>query len=47
MGPEVVVSGVHTHVAGDLYRNEAGLTFMLKSLDRLREEILGRRLAAA
>jgi chromate reductase len=47
MGPEVVVSGVHTHMAGDLYRNEAGLTFMLKSLDRLREEILGRRLAAA
>jgi len=42
MGPEVVVGGVHTKLAEDVYRDEDGLTFMLQSLDRLREEILGR-----
>ena len=43
MGPEVVVGGVHAKLAEDVYRDENGLTFMLSSLNRLREEILGRR----
>ena len=47
MGPEVVVGGVHTKLAEDVYQDESGLTFMLRSLDRLREEILGRRLVCA
>ncbi len=47
MGPEVVVGGVHAKLAEDVYRDENGLTFMLRSLDRLREEILGRRLVYA
>jgi chromate reductase len=44
MGPEVVVGGVHAKLPEDVYQDENGLTFMLRSLDRLREEILGRRL---
>jgi chromate reductase, NAD(P)H dehydrogenase (quinone) len=47
MGPEVVVGGVHANLAGDAYQDENGLTFMLRSLDRLREEILSRRLVYA
>jgi chromate reductase len=47
MGPEVVVSGVHTKLAEDVYQDQNGLAFMLRSLDRLREEILGRRLVYA
>jgi chromate reductase len=47
MGPEVVVGGVHTKLAEDVYQDENGLTFMLRSLDRLREEILARRLIYA
>jgi chromate reductase, NAD(P)H dehydrogenase (quinone) len=47
MGPEVVVAGIHQNFADDLYRDENGLTFMLESLGRLREEILGRRFVAA
>jgi chromate reductase, NAD(P)H dehydrogenase (quinone) len=47
MGPEVVVGGVHTKLAEDVYQDESGLTFMLRSLDRLREEILARRLVYA
>ena len=47
MGPEVVVGGVHAKLAEDVYQDENGLTFMLRSLDRLREEILGRRLVYA
>jgi chromate reductase len=47
MGPEVVVGGVHTKLTKDVYQDEQGLTFMLRSLDRLREEILGRRLVCA
>ncbi|HMD21702.1 MAG TPA: NAD(P)H-dependent oxidoreductase, partial [Alloacidobacterium sp.] len=47
MGPEVVVGGVHTKLAQDVYQDENGLTFMLRSLDRFREEILGRRLVYA
>jgi chromate reductase len=47
MGPEVVVGGVHAKLAVDVYQDKNGLTFMLRSLDRLREEILGRRLVYA
>jgi chromate reductase, NAD(P)H dehydrogenase (quinone) len=47
MGPEVVVGGVHAKLAEDVYQDENGLTFMLRSLDRLREEIFGRRLVYA
>jgi chromate reductase, NAD(P)H dehydrogenase (quinone) len=47
MGPEVVVGGVHAKLAEDVYRDEDGLTFMLRSLDTLRKEILGRRLVYA
>lgn len=47
VGPEVVVGGVHTNLAEDVYADENGLAFMLKSLGRLREEILGRRRDAA
>jgi chromate reductase len=46
MGPEVVVGGIHTNLADDAYTNENGLAFMLKSLARLREEILRQRLVA-
>jgi chromate reductase len=46
VGPEVVVGGVHTNLAEKVYKDENGLAFMLKSLGRLRDEILGRRLAA-
>jgi chromate reductase, NAD(P)H dehydrogenase (quinone) len=46
VGPEVVVGGIHTNLADAAYTDEKGLAFMLKSLDRLREEILGRRLVA-
>ena len=47
MGPEVVVGGVHMKLAEDVYQDESGLTFMLRSLDRLREDILERRLVYA
>jgi chromate reductase len=47
MGPEVVVGGVHAKLAEDVYRDEDRLTFMLRSLDTLRKEILGRRLVYA
>jgi chromate reductase, NAD(P)H dehydrogenase (quinone) len=44
MGPEVGGGDVHTNLADDAYTDENGLTFMLKSIDRLRNEILSRRL---
>jgi chromate reductase, NAD(P)H dehydrogenase (quinone) len=47
MGPEVVVGGVHTKLAEDVYQDQNGLAFMLRSLDRLRGEILSRRLVYA
>ncbi len=47
MGPEVVVGGVHSKLVEDVYQDENGLTFMLRSLDRLRKEILSRRLVYA
>ena len=46
MGPEVVVGGVHRNLADDAYTDENGLTFMLNSLGRLRDEIIGRSLLA-
>jgi chromate reductase, NAD(P)H dehydrogenase (quinone) len=46
MGPEVVVGGIHRNLADDSYTDDNGLTFMLTSLGRLRNEILGRRLVA-
>jgi chromate reductase len=47
MGPEVVVGGVHRNFADETYKDEAGLQFMLKSLERLRETAVGRREMAA
>jgi chromate reductase, NAD(P)H dehydrogenase (quinone) len=47
MGPEVVVGGVHVKLAEDVYQDKNGLAFMLRSLDRLREDILSRRLVYA
>jgi chromate reductase, NAD(P)H dehydrogenase (quinone) len=47
MGPEVVVGGIHAKFAEDVYQDENGLNFMLRSLDRLREDILSRRLVYA
>jgi chromate reductase, NAD(P)H dehydrogenase (quinone) len=47
MGPEVVVGGIHAMLAEDVYQDENGLAFMLRSLDRLRGEILSRRLVYA
>jgi chromate reductase, NAD(P)H dehydrogenase (quinone) len=47
MGPEVVVGGVHRNLVDEAYTDEKGLAFMLNSLDRLRAEILNRRLVAA
>jgi chromate reductase len=46
MGPEVVVGGVHRNFADEAYTDEAGLLFMLKSLERLRETAVGRRAMA-
>jgi chromate reductase, NAD(P)H dehydrogenase (quinone) len=46
MGPEVVVGGVHRNLVDDAYTDENGLTFMLNSLGRLRDEIVGRILLA-
>ena len=47
MGPEVVVGGVHRNLVDEAYADEKGLAFMLKSLEKLRAEILARRLVAA
>jgi chromate reductase, NAD(P)H dehydrogenase (quinone) len=47
VGPEVVVAGVHTKMAEDVYQDETDLEFMVHSLNRLREEILSRRLVRA
>ena len=46
LGPEVVVGGVHRNFTDQAYTDEAGLTFMLQSLDRLREAALSRRAVA-
>jgi hypothetical protein len=42
--PEVVVGGVHKNLADDACTDEHGLAFMLSSMDRLRTEVLARRL---
>jgi chromate reductase len=47
MGPEVVVGGVHRNFGDESYGDEAGLAFMLKSLNRLKDAALYRRLVAA
>lgn len=47
MGPEVVVGGVHRNLVDEAYADKKGLAFMLKSLEKLRAEILARRLVAA
>jgi chromate reductase len=47
VGPEVVVGGVHQHFEGESYADEAGLNFMLNSLNRLKDAALYRRLVAA
>jgi chromate reductase len=46
MGPEVVVGGVHGNFADESYADEAGLDFMLKSLNRLKDAALCRRSVA-
>src|SRR5580692_5503975 len=47
MGPEVVVGGVHNNFVDESYTDEAGLAFMMKSLNRLRDAAPSRRLVAA
>src|ERR1700723_137906 len=47
VGPEVVVGGVHQHFEDESYADEAGLIFMLNSLNRLKDPALCRRLVAA
>jgi chromate reductase, NAD(P)H dehydrogenase (quinone) len=47
MGPEVVVGGIHRNFVDESYTDEAGLAFMLKSLNRLKDAALSRRLVAA
>lgn len=47
MGPEVVVGGVHAALAEDVYQDESGLSFMLRSLDGLRKDILSHSVACA
>ena len=39
-GPEVAVGGVHTKFKGEAFVDDATLSFMLQSLDRLRSEVL-------
>jgi chromate reductase, NAD(P)H dehydrogenase (quinone) len=43
MGPEVVVGGIHRNFVDETYTDEAGLAFMMKSLNRLRDAALSRR----
>ena len=47
MGPEVVVGSVHRHFEDESYADEAGLIFMLNSLNQLKDAALCRRLVAA
>jgi chromate reductase len=44
-GPEVVVGGVDRNFGNESYADEAGLAFMLNSLNRLKDAALCRRLA--
>ena len=45
-GPEVVVGGVHTKFKDEAFVDDATLSFMLQSLDRLRAEVLLRSTSA-
>jgi chromate reductase len=45
ISPEVVIGGVHTKFSDSEYNDEAGLSFIMDSLEKLREEILARRAA--
>jgi hypothetical protein len=47
MGPEVVVGGIHRNFVDESYSDETGLAFILKSLVKLRDASLSRRLVAA
>jgi chromate reductase len=47
LGPEVVVGGVHRHFEDESYTDEAGLIFILNSLNLLKDAALCRRLVAA
>jgi chromate reductase, NAD(P)H dehydrogenase (quinone) len=47
MGPEVVVGGIHRNFVDESYTDEAGLAFMMKSLDRLRDAALSSHLVTA
>jgi chromate reductase len=47
MGPEVVVGGVHRNFSDETYTDQAGITFMLQSLARLRDAVLSRNLVGA
>jgi chromate reductase len=47
MGPEVVLGGAHRNFGDQSYADEAGVAFMLNSLNRLKDAALRRRLVAA
>jgi chromate reductase len=42
ISPEVVIGGVHTKFSESEYTDETGLSFIMDSLEKLREEILAR-----
>ena len=46
-GPDVVVGGVHTKFQDEAFLDQATLDFMLRSLDRLRSEVVLRNAANA
>lgn len=43
LSPEVVIGGVHKKFSDSEYNDEAGLSFIMASLEKLSEEILARR----
>jgi chromate reductase len=43
ISPEVVIGGVHTKFSDREYNDQTGLSFIMDSLKKLREEILARR----
>jgi chromate reductase len=47
MGHEVVIGGVHNKFADGEYSDEPGLMFILESVERLRTEVLTRRVTIA
>jgi chromate reductase, NAD(P)H dehydrogenase (quinone) len=46
-GAEIVVGGIHRNFVDESYTDEAGLAFMMKSLNRLRDAALSSRLVPA